>query len=122
MKQVDIERFAFLYLCGKQDRKRLLGREKMEFSDFDRLTYLMDFMEMKDYSLELWNQYAGQFRKELQEVEELYQKKQVDSWQKEAQDQEHWLYEFFRNIPDKDAQKFFCMEYGKGLWTNNSNN
>ena len=34
MHQSDIERFAFLFLCGKRDRAILLGREKMTFSDF----------------------------------------------------------------------------------------
>ena len=33
MHQSDIERFAFLFLCGKRDRAILLGREKMTFSD-----------------------------------------------------------------------------------------
>ena len=43
MHQSDIERFAFLFLCGKRDREILLGKEKMTFSDLDRLTYVTDF-------------------------------------------------------------------------------
>ncbi len=38
MHQKDMERFAFLFLCGKRDREILLGKEKMTFSDLDRLT------------------------------------------------------------------------------------
>ena len=40
MGQKDIEKFAFLFLCGKKDRDILLGKARMTFSDFDRLTYL----------------------------------------------------------------------------------
>lgn len=44
MHQRDMERFAFLFLCGKHDRGILLGKEKMTFSDLDRLTYITDFL------------------------------------------------------------------------------
>lgn len=43
MEQRGIEKFAFLYLCGKKDRALLCGREKMTLSDLDRLTYITDF-------------------------------------------------------------------------------
>ena len=43
MYQSDIERFAFLFLCGKRDRAILMGIEKMTFSDLDRLKYVTDF-------------------------------------------------------------------------------
>ena len=39
MKQIDIERFAFFYLCTEEDREMLKGTRKMSFPDFDRLTY-----------------------------------------------------------------------------------
>lgn len=56
MHQRDMERFAFLFLCGKHDRGILLGKEKMTFSDLDRLTYITDFLGLKLYNLEylLW--------------------------------------------------------------------
>ena len=53
MHQSDIERFAFLFLCGKRDRAILLGKEKMTFSDLDRLTYVSDFLGLKLYNLEI---------------------------------------------------------------------
>ena len=53
MHQRDIERFAFLLLCGKRDRAILLGKEKMTFSDLDRLTYVSDFLGLKLYNLEI---------------------------------------------------------------------
>ena len=60
MHQRDMERFAFLFLCGKRDRAILLGKEKMTFSDLDRLTYVSDFLGFKLYNLEIWNEYADQ--------------------------------------------------------------
>ena len=68
MHQRDIERFAFLYLCGKRDRDILLGKEKMTFSDLDRLNYLTDFLGLKVYNLEIWNEYAGQFGEQFQRL------------------------------------------------------
>ena len=78
MEEKDRERFAFLYLCKEEDRELLLGRRKMEFSDFDRLTYLADFLGFEAYALEIWNRFAGNFEKEFQQMEEeLEQGKKV---------------------------------------------
>lgn len=44
MHQNDMERFAFLYLCGQRDRDLLAGRENMSFQDFNRLVYITDFL------------------------------------------------------------------------------
>ncbi len=72
MHQRDMERFAFLFLCGKRDRAILLGKEKMTFSDLDRLTYVSDFLGFKLYNLEIWNEYAGQFSEQFRQLELLY--------------------------------------------------
>ena len=82
MHQSDIERFAFLFLCGKRDREILLGKEKMTFSDLDRLTYVSDFLGFKLYNLEI-------------------------SWAfTEADEHLHdrWLQEFCRRVPDREIQ------------------
>ena len=42
MRQKDMERFAFLYLCGQRDKNLLAGEERMTFQDFDRLVYITD--------------------------------------------------------------------------------
>ena len=34
MNQKEMERIAFLYLCGNRDRELLLEKEKMTFADF----------------------------------------------------------------------------------------
>lgn len=44
MEKEEVERFAFIYLCGKQDKNILAGKEKMRFSDFNRLIYITDFL------------------------------------------------------------------------------
>ena len=54
MHQKDIERFAFLFLCGKRDRAILAGKEKMTFSDLNRLIYLLDYLGLDAYSLGIW--------------------------------------------------------------------
>ena len=47
MHQEDIEKFAFLYLCGQRDRDLLAGKERMTFEDFDRLSYITDFLGVR---------------------------------------------------------------------------
>ena len=72
MHQSDIERFAFLFLCGKRDREILLGKEKMTFSDLDRLTYVTDFLGLTRLNLDIWHHYGEQFREHFQRLEQLY--------------------------------------------------
>ncbi len=65
MQQVDMERFAFLYLCGYKDEAILTENERMTFMDFDRLTYLTYFLGFTYYNLEIWNKYVGQFKEQI---------------------------------------------------------
>lgn len=53
MHQKDIEKFAFLYLCGQRDRDILTGKERMTFEDFDRLFYITDFLGLDQMNLEI---------------------------------------------------------------------
>lgn len=62
MHQKDMERFAFLYLCGQRDRDLLAGRENMSFQDFNRLVYITDFLGLNLLSLEIWNKFSPQFK------------------------------------------------------------
>lgn len=61
----DVERFAFLYLCGVKDKHMLLGKERMTFIDFERLTYLTDFFGLTDYNLEIWGEVCRAVQKSV---------------------------------------------------------
>ena len=108
MHQSDIERFAFLFLCGKRDREILLGKEKMTFSDLDRLTYVTDFLGLKSYNLEIGNEFSGQFCEQIRQLELLYDETcSIVSWAfTEADEHLHdrWLQEFCRRVPDREIQ------------------
>lgn len=108
MKQTDIERFAFFYLCGEKDRELLQGTRKMSFHDFDRLTYLTEVIGLETYSMEIWNQYAGQFGKELKQVEISCFDGSAISWQEQAQIQDDWLKNFYNGIPDEQSIKYLA--------------
>lgn len=109
MHQSDIERFAFLFLCGKRDREILLGKEKMTFSDLDRLTYISDFLGLKWYNLQIWNEYAGQFSEQFQQLELLYDETcSIISWDLTEADEhlhDRWLQEFCIQVQDKEIRK-----------------
>ena len=109
MHQSDIERFAFLLLCGKRDRAILLGREKMTISDLDRLTYVTDFLGLKLYNLEIWNEFAGQFGEQFRQLELLYDETcSIVSWESTEADEhlhERWIQEFCTQILDEEVRK-----------------
>lgn len=109
MHQRDMERFAFLFLCGKRDREVLLGKEKMTFSDLERLTYLTDFLGLKSYNLEIWNEYAGQFSEQFRRLERLYDEPfSIEPWAPIETDEhlyDSWIQEFCKKVPDGKSRK-----------------
>lgn len=108
MHQKDIERFAFLFLCGKRDRAILAGKEKMTFSDLNRLIYLLDYLGLDAYSLEIWSEYRGQFKDQLEQLKEIYDETAgIVSWDPAEEDerQEQWIREFLRQVPDRNSRK-----------------
>jgi len=121
MEQKEIEKFAFLYLCGKRDRALLCGREKMTLSDLDRLTYITDFLKLEAYNLELWNQYAGQFQEQFRMLSRLYDEDynfiSYDKSEYDYNQQGQWLLDFCKNAPGKEQKNYlknmieqFCDE------------
>ena len=108
MHQKDIERFAFLFLCGKRDRAILAGKEKMTFSDLNRLIYLLDYLGLDAYSLEIWSEYGGQLKDQLEQLKEIYDETAgIVSWDPAEEDerQEQWIREFLRQVPDRNSRK-----------------
>ena len=109
MHQSDIERFAFLLLCGKRDRAILMGREKMTISDLDRLTCVTDFLGLKLYNMEIWNEFAGQFSEQFRQLELLYDETcSIVSWESTEADEhlhERWIQEFCTQILDEEVWK-----------------
>lgn len=106
MKQTDIERFAFFYLCGEKDRELLNGTRKMSFSDFDRLTYLTEVLGLEAYNIEIWNRYAVQFEKEIKQIETSCDDGSACSWQEQVQIQEGWLRDFYNGLEDEQIRKY----------------
>ena len=109
MQQREMERLAFLFLCGKRDRKILLGKEKMTFSDLDRLMYITDFLGLKLYNLEIWNEYAGQFGEQFRQLELLYEENcSIVSWDPTDVDEhlhDKWLQEFCVQLEEQEIRK-----------------
>ena len=105
MHRRDMERFAFLFLCGERDRAILLGKEEMTFSDLDRLTYLTDFLGLKSYNLEIWNEHVEKFSEQFRRLELLYDETcSVVSWDPSEADEhlyDGWIQEFCDQIPDQ---------------------
>lgn len=100
----NIERFAFLFLCGTRDKDLLMGKERMTFVDFERLLYLTDFFELAELNIDIWNRYSCQFKNDLYTLENREQ--DMDDWMREEElwYRSQWLDEFYKNIPDKEIR------------------
>ncbi len=110
MRREEIEQFAFLYLCGTRDRKLVSGKEKMTFSDFDRLIYITAFLGLIHFNLKMWNQYCTQFQAQLKRLERSCETRSVPFCYAEQEDdirqQEQWLADFCDNAPDQRTREY----------------
>lgn len=109
MQKSDINRQIFLQLCGERDRKLLMETEKMSLEDFDRLTYITDFLGFTDYNLVLWEQVSPQFKEQFDYLIKLMKDNDVVGWPYETESEcnlyDMWLMDFLKNIPDKETKQ-----------------
>lgn len=105
----ELERMAFLYLCGGRDRKLLSGKERITFTDFDRLLYITDLIGFSELNLEIWETYSGHFQKQFQEFERWVQDSTDDMvfnlTERENDMSEKWVEDFLGQIPDQKSEK-----------------
>lgn len=110
MHQKDIEKFAFLYLCGQRDRDLLAGKERMTFEDFDRLSYITDFLGLDQMNLEIWNRFSPQFSRQFEAVGRLLKENCRDMELQEYEDDlrlyDRWLMQFCADAPDQETQEY----------------
>lgn len=110
MHQNDMERFAFLYLCGQRDRDLLAGRENMSFQDFNRLVYITDFLGLNLLSLEIWNQFSLQFKERLDALEGLLEENLWDTdaeeYENDVWPQDEWIEEFCASASNDETEIF----------------
>lgn len=109
MKQADVERFAFLYLCGTKDRNILNGKIKMSFANFTRLTYITDFFGLSDLNSTLWKQYVFQFEKEYQSLEAILMEDgmgvEMEDYDDEITQRDAWIKDFCKEAPNRNTRK-----------------
>ncbi len=112
MHQKDMERFAFLYLCGQRDREILAGTERMTFEDFDRLAYITDFLGLDQMNLAIWNQFSPQFSGQFQAIERILEENCRDMEFRVYEDDlrlyDRWLAQFCADAPDKESQEYLA--------------
>lgn len=105
----ELECMAFLYLCGIRDRELLSGKEKMTFTDFDRLLYITDLIGFSELNLEIWETYNGHFQEQFQELERLFRDSTddmvFDLIERENDMSEKWVEDFLGQIPDRKSEK-----------------
>lgn len=109
MQQKDMEKFAFLYLCGQKDRAMLTGKKKMTFQDFDRLVYITDVLGLDQMNLEIWNRFSPQFKEQLNALEGFFKDGCSDSEFREdredTQAHDKWFTDFCESAPDVETRE-----------------
>lgn len=110
MQQENLERFAFLYLCGEKDRDILLGRREMTFIDFDRLTYLADFFGLSRFNMEVWNQHIEMFTPQLGKLMRFTKERDfepdLEVMESDMALHDMWIMDFCRNVPDEEYRGY----------------
>lgn len=108
MRQEDMERFAFLFLCGERDKALLAGKEEMKFSDFERLSYITDFLELSRLNIEIFNQFSGQFEERLAAFSRMIEQEdqEPEEYADDTRIQEEWLAGFCNDAPRDEARKY----------------
>ena len=121
MNQADLEKYTFLYFCGKKDRDILLGKRKMTLEDLERFSYLTDLLGFQKYHAQIWNVFSGELEEKFEALEELY-KEDADAVRYDSAafvpddgltvenindtgQQEFWKKNFLENVPDRQARK-----------------
>lgn len=117
MRKKDMERFAFLYLCGQRDRRLLTGEERMTFQDFDRLVYITDFLGLDQMNLEIWNRFSPQFKEQFEALERFLTEDHSDvetgEYEGDFSTCEKWFADFCDTAPDDEARKYLVSSFRK---------
>lgn len=120
MNQADLEKYTFLYFCGKKDRDILLRKRKMTLEDLERFSYLTDLLGLQKYHAQIWNTFSVEMKEKFEALEELYKKDADDAIYdsvdsvlgdsltveniNDTNRQEFWKKNFLKNVPDRQAR------------------
>ena len=85
----------------------------MSFSDFEKLTYMMDLLGMDAYNREIIEEYSEKFEEKIRQLEMLEQEID-DGADKEltvdTEKYEMWIEEFCSQVPDEMIRKQIEMQ------------
>lgn len=111
MNKLELEKLAFICMCNSNDRRLILEKKDMQFHDFDRLIYLMDYIGLHQLSLELWNKHGTKFGKEFEALEKIINNEETSDkysdYEYELDIQEKWVENFFKSIRSNDIREWF---------------
>lgn len=89
------EKKIFCELCGESDIQKLNHQIPMTYDDFERITYILDVLNLHCYEVDFWDTFQGQFEHELAELEMEYF--DMDT---EVKRYTKWLLKFSEQISD----------------------
>lgn len=110
MHEKDIERFAYLYLCGQKDKDLLSGKIKMTFQEFSRIVYITDTLGFDHLNMEIWNEFSSRFAEQLEALEALDEElpggMEPGGYEEDDGLRDRWAAEFCAAAPDEQTREF----------------
>lgn len=87
MRQDEIEKLAFFYLCEEEDQNILKKKGKMTYKDFRRFDYLTRRLEFWEYNKKIWEEFSAGFKERIsifsgEESETLGELEEQEKWWK----------------------------------------
>ena len=79
MNTLEIQKIAFLYMCGAKDRALINGEKKMTFEDFNRFTYIASSLNLDKLEIYIWQCNKDRLKEEFGDLVEEAIKEKADA-------------------------------------------
>ena len=103
MRQAEIEKLAFFYLCEEKDRIILEKKEKISYKDFVRFDYLTRRLGFWELNKWIWKEFSAEFTEKI----EVFSG-QGSELESELEEQTRWWKDFAKKKELLDSQGDYC--------------
>lgn len=96
--EAEKQKMQFLDLCSESDKKRINGLIDISVRDFERIIFLLDMLDFKDYLVEFENEHLDLLEELGKTIENDYSSVNFQAAQRESDVYEEWYTDFFKCI------------------------
>lgn len=108
-EQVKKEKFLFLALCSEKDRQYISGNANLTICDFERITYLLYALGLKNYLLSFEFEHEDLMAELAQQIlDNMESPKKIETG-KMILEIDDWLRDFCDGLPSSVMRYYFEM-------------